>query len=72
MAVFLEAGHYAVGGGKAVAVVAGLKGFNQDDVAVDVLGEYDEGVAAAGADGEAARVVGVEFNDGFDAHDELF
>ena len=42
-----------------MAVVAGLEGFNQDDVAVDLVGEHDEVVAAARADGEAAHVVGV-------------
>ena len=61
-----------VGDGEAVVVAAGLKGLYQDEVAVDVVGKYDEVVPAAGADGEAAHVVGVEFAGGFDAHDELF
>ena len=60
-----------VGGSEAVAVVAGLKGLYQDEVAVDVVGKHDKVVPAAGADGEAAHVVGVEFRDGFDMHDEL-
>ena len=52
--------------------MAGLEGLYQDEVAVDVVCEHDEVVPAAGADGEAAHVVGVEFAGGFDAHDELF
>ena len=56
----------------AVAVVAGLKGFNQDDVVVNLVGKHDGVVPAAGADREAAHVIGVEFSHGFDAHDELF
>ena len=51
--------------------MAGLEGLYQDEVTVDVLCEHDEVVPAAGADGEAAHVVGVEFGDGFDVHDEL-
>ena len=60
------------GGGGAVAVMARLKRLDQDDIAVGVICEYDEVVAAAGADGEAVHVIGVESADGFDAHDELF
>ena len=55
-----------------MAVVLGLEGFDKNDVGVDVIGEHYVVVAAAGADREAAHVVGVEFADGFDADDELF
>ena len=53
VAVLLEAGRDAVGGSKAVAVavVARLERLYQDDVAVDVVGEHNEVVLAARADG---------------------
>ena len=54
-----------------MAVVFGLEGFNKNDVGVDVIGEHCVVVAAAGADGEAAHVVGVELGDGFDADVEF-
>ena len=45
--------------------MTGLEGFDQDDVVVYLVGEYDEVVAAAGADGKTAHVVGVELAYGF-------
>ena len=55
-----------------MAVVLGLEGFDKNDVGVDVVGEHYVVVAAAGADGEAAHVIGVELGDGFDADVEFF
>ena len=72
VAVFLETGHDAVGGGKAMAVVLGLEGLDKNDVGVDVLGEHYVTNAAEGAVGEAAHVVGLEIGDGLDADDEFF
>ena len=54
-----------------MAVVPGLEGFDKNDVGVDVVGEHYVVVAAAGADGEAAHVVGVELGDGFNADVEF-
>ena len=51
MAIILEAGHNAVGCGEAVAVVAGQERVDQDYVGVYVVGDHDEVVATAGADG---------------------
>ena len=50
----------------------GLEGIDENDVGVDVVGEHYVIIAAAGADGEAAHVVGVELGDRFDADDEFF
>ena len=58
---FLEARHDAAVGCYAVAVMPGLKGFNQDDVAVAMECEHDVAVARAGVDGELARVVSIKF-----------
>ena len=55
-----------------MSVVLGLEGIDKNDVGVDVVGEHYVVIAAAGADGEAARVVGVEFAGRFDAHDEFY
>ena len=55
-----------------MAVVLGLEGFDKNDVGVDVVGEHYVVIAAAGVDGEAAHVVGVELGDGFDADVEFF
>ena len=41
----------------------GLKGFNQDGVAVAMECEHDVAVARAGADGEPAHVVSIKFTD---------
>ena len=68
----MKAGHDAIGCGKAVAVVFGFEGFDEDDVGVDVVGEHDIVVPAAKADGEKARVVGVKLADGLDADNEFF
>ena len=66
MSPFLEARHDAAVGCYAVAVMTGLKGFNQDDVSVAM--EYENSVAVARAlvDGEPAHVISVEFTDRLD------
>ena len=50
----------------------GLEGLDHDSVGVDVLGEHDVLVAAARADGEPARIIGVEFADVVDLDKEFF
>ena len=72
MAASLEAGHDAGVGWDAVEVFACLEGLDEDDVGVAVIGHHEVQVAAAGADWEASRVVGVERADGFDPEVELF
>ena len=72
VAIFLKAGHDAVSCGKALAVLAGLEGINQDDVSVYVVGGHDKVVAASGAEGETAHVIGAEFTEEFDLDVELF
>ena len=51
MPILLKAVHDAVFCGEVVAIVTGLEGFDQDDVGFYMVGEHDEVVAAAGADG---------------------
>jgi hypothetical protein len=63
--------HDATVGCYAVAVVARLKGLDEDCVAVAVVGQHDVLVAAAGAGGKAAHVVSVELADGFDPYVEF-
>ena len=55
-----------------MAVVLGLEGFDKNDVGVDVVGEHYVVITAAGADGEAAHVVGVKFADVVDSDEEFF
>ena len=52
------------GCGEAVVVVTVLELFDQDDDGVYIVGEHDELVSAAGADGETTHVIGVESSDG--------
>ena len=59
MSPLLEAWYDEVVGCYAVAVMTGLKGLNQDDVAVAMKYEHDVAVARAGADGEPAHVISV-------------
>ena len=54
-----------------VAVVAGLKRFTYDCIAVAVVGQHDVLVAAVGAGREAAHVISVELDDGFDLYVEF-
>ena len=68
----MEMGHEAFGSGKAVVVVLGLEGLDENDVGVDVIGKHCVIIAAAGADREAAHVVGAELGDGLDAYVEFF
>ena len=63
MAFFAEAGHEAGMDSDAMAVEARLEGLDKYGIAVAVVGQHDVLVAAAGACGEAAHVVHVEFAD---------
>ena len=63
---FLEARHDAAVGHYAVAVMTGLKGFNQIDVAVTMECKHYVAVARAGVDGEPAHVVSIKFTDRLD------
>ena len=56
---FLEARHDAAVGCYAVTFMTGLKGLNQDEIAVAMKCENDVAVARAGADGEPAHVISV-------------
>ena len=49
-----------------MAVMTGLKGFNQDDVAVAMECEHDVSVSRAGVDGEPSHVISVSFTDRLD------
>ena len=68
MSPFLEARHDAAVGYYAMAVMTGLKGFNQDDVAVAMECEHDVAVVRAGSDGEPAHVISINFTDRLDDH----
>ena len=72
MSPFLETLHDAAVGCYAVAVMTGLKGFNQDDVAVAMECENDVAVARAGADREPAHFISIKFTDRIDDHIEFF
>ena len=65
MSPFLEARHDAAVGCYAVAVMTGLKGFNQDDVSVPMECEHGAAVARTGADGELAHIISINFTDRF-------
>ena len=65
MPTHLEAVHDGIVGGNAVFVLTRLEGGLEDCVGVAVVGDHDVLVAAAGANGEATCVVGVELLDGF-------
>ena len=54
-----------------MVVVLGWEGFDKNDVGVDVVGEHYVVITAAGADGEAAHVVGVELGNGFNTDVEF-
>ena len=51
--------------------MVGSKRLYQYDVGVYMVGEHDEVVASLGADGEPARVVGVELADRLCSDEEL-
>ena len=55
----LEARHDEVCCSKAVEIVTGIEWPDKDDVGVYVVGDHDEVVAAARADGETAHFFGV-------------
>ena len=59
MSPFTEAHHDADVGCNAVAVMTGLKGFNQDEVTVAMECENDVAVARSGADGKLAHVTSI-------------
>ena len=61
VATSLQAGHYTGVGQDAVVVFMCLEGFYEDDVGVAVICSHEVLVAAARADREASRVVGVEW-----------
>ena len=63
MSPFLEEINDAAVGRYTVAIRPGLKGFNQYDVAVAMECEHDVAVARAGANGEPAHVVSINFTD---------
>ena len=52
--------------------MSGLKGFNQDDVAVAMECEHDVAVARVGADGPPSHVVIINFTDRLDDYVEFF
>ena len=54
-----------------MAVMTGLKGFNQDDVDFAMKCEHDVAVARAGADGELAHFICVKFTDRLDDYIEF-
>ena len=72
VATLLEAGHDAGVCGDTVAIVAGLEGFNEDDVGVAMVSNHKVLVVAVGAGWEAACVVGVESAGGLDPEVDLF
>ena len=72
VATSIEAGYDAGVGWDAVAVFACLEGLDEDDVGVILIGNHEVLIAAAGADREASRVVGVVRADGFDPEVEIF
>ena len=59
MSPFTEARHDAAVGRNAVAVMTGLKGFNNDGVTVAIECNHDVVVARAGADGKPAHVISI-------------
>ena len=71
MSPFLASRHDAIVGCYAVVVMAGLKGFTHDDVAVVMECEHGVVVARAGSDGELAHVISIKFTDRLDDHVEL-
>ena len=70
--MLLEAVHDDVVGSNSVSIMFGLERLDKNDVAVAVavavavLGYHDVLVTTAGADSEAAHVVGVELANGLD------
>ena len=72
VAALLEASHYAGVCGDTVAILAGMEGFNEDDVGVAMVSNHEVLVAAAGAEWEAACVVGVESAGGIEPEVDLF
>ena len=71
MSPFLEARHDAAVVRYKVAFMTGLKGVNQDDVAVAMECEHDVAVARAGADGEPAHVISIKFTGRLDNYVEF-
>ena len=56
---FMEARHDAAVGRNVVAVMTGLKGFNQDGVTVAMECEHDVSVSRAVADGKPAHAISI-------------
>ena len=66
VAARLEAGHDASVCSDTVAILAGLEGFDEDEVSVAVVCDHEVLVADAVADQEASCFVGVEHSGGLD------
>ena len=71
MAAILDTRHDSVVIRDAVSVVPRLEGFDQNGIGVDVVRQHNVVVAAAGADGEADRVICVELADGINDNVEF-
>ena len=71
MYFFMEAHHDAAVGRYAVVVITGLKGFNQDGVAVAMECDHDVAVARAGSDGKTAHAISIKFTDRLNDHIEF-
>ena len=71
MSPFTEAHHDAAVGRNAVAVMTGLKVFNQDGVTVAMECKHDVAVARAGANMKPAHVRSIEFTDRLDDNEEF-
>ena len=72
VSALLEAGHDAGVCRDMVAILVGMEGFDENDVGVAMASNNEVLVAAAGAEWEAACVVGVESAGGIDPEVELF
>ena len=72
VAAKIEGLHVAITGCGVVVVVTGPESLNQYHVAVGVIRHHDVVVVAAGSDGEASHIVGVELADRLDDDDEEF
>ena len=72
VSALLEAGHDAGVCRDMVAILVGMEGFDENDVGVAMASNNEVLVAAAGAEWEAACVVGVESAGGLEPEVELF
>ena len=72
VSALLEAGHDAGVCRDMVAILVGMEGFDENDVGVAMASNNEVLVAAAGAEWEAACVVGVESAGGLEPEVDLF